>query len=81
MKRFLGAALVAAAAIGTPSAALARDGCGAGFYRGANGWCHRFKSAVVVRPVIGVYYANRGYWYNNRYWKVRYRHRGYWRYR
>ena len=81
MNRFLGAALVASLTIGVPSTAMARDGCGAGFYRGAKGWCHRDRRVVVVRPVVGVYYANRGWYYDNRYWKVRYRHHGVWRYR
>jgi hypothetical protein len=82
MKNVLVAALIASAAMAVPSVAQARDGCGAGFFRGAHGRCYRVKPAVVVaRPVIGIYYANRGYWHNNRYWKVRYRHRGGWRYR
>jgi len=69
----LSAAAASLVALGAPSAADARQGCGVGFHRGPAGIC---------RPnVRGAYYRGFGYWDGHRYWKSRYRHRGGWRYR
>ena len=88
MNRLMTAALaagVAIAGLAVPSIAQAREGCGPGWHRGPAGGCrpNARPGPVVHGPVlvIGRYYPGRGYWYNNRYWRERYRHHGYWRYR
>jgi hypothetical protein len=79
--------LAASVALGAASAADARDGCGAGFFRGPYGHCRPFNgpvyAPVVVAPglVAGGFYPGRGYWYGNRYWANRYYWHGGWRYR
>lgn len=87
MKKILLATLAVGAAIAAVAPAQARDGCGPGGFRGPHGRCH-FNGGpgpVVIagpgRPVIGNYYAGRGYYYNNRYWHHRERWHGDWRYR
>lgn len=83
MRKILTAALLVGAALGTASAAQARDGCGAGFHRGPWGHCrpNGYRGRVVVAPRIGVFYAGRGYWDGHRYWRHRDRWHGGWRYR
>ena len=79
--------LLAVAALGTTLTAAiptqARQGCGPGFHRGYHGRCivNRGPRYAPRRPVIGVFYPGRGYWYGNRYWGHRYRWHGGWRYR
>jgi len=70
------------------SPALARDGCGRDFHRGAYGRCVPNRGGPVyvdrgpaVRLVIGNYYPNRGYWDGRRYYQRREHWRGGWRYR
>ena len=77
-------ALAAGATLATASAADARQGCGRGFHRGYYDRCipNRFyRQAVVARPVIGIYYGNRGWWDGRHYRRDRYRWHGGWRYR
>ena len=86
MKKTIGLMLAATVALGTASVAQARDGCGKGFHRGPAGHCRPNRGPGYGygnhhRPVVGVYYPGRGYWYRNRYWQHRYRHHGDWRYR
>ena len=83
MKPILGLTLVATIALGSASAALARDGCGRGWFRGPAGHCRPINggNVVVVRPVVGLYYEGRGYWDGRHYWQHRYRHHNGWRYR
>jgi hypothetical protein len=86
MKKILLATLAIGAAIAAVAPAEARDGCGPGGHRGPYGHCrpNRGPGPVVVvpgGPVVGTYYAGRGYYYNNRYWHHREHWRGGWRYR
>ncbi len=82
MKRLLAIALAATVTIGGVSAASARDGCGRGYHRGPAGHCRpNMGPGYAHRPVIGVYYPGRGYYYRDRYWQHRYRHHHGWRYR
>ncbi len=83
MNKLLAVALAATVTIAGASAASARDGCGRGAHRGPAGHCRpNVGPGYAQRPVIGVFYPGRGYWYNNRYYQHRYRHhRGGWRYR
>ena len=84
MKTMLALALAAGVAIAAAAPAAARDGCGGGFHRGPAGHCRPNRGGYIVapgRPVIGVYYGNRGYWDGRRYYQRRYRHHGDWRYR
>jgi hypothetical protein len=88
MKRIVAIALAASAAtfgmtLGS-TAAEARQGCGRDFHRGYYGRCipnRYYRPGVVGRPVVGIYYGNRGWWDGHRYWRDRYRHHGGWRYR
>ena len=83
MKSLLTIAL-AVGTIGFAAPAVARQGCGGGFHRGPYGHCRPNAGTAVIypgRPVIGVYYPNRGYWHGGRYWERRYHHNGGWRYR
>lgn len=72
-------AAVGALALTTP--ADAAQGCGGGFHRGPHGRCIPNGPAVRDRWVVGRYYPGRGYWYNNGWYKERYRDHGNWRYR
>jgi hypothetical protein len=66
-------------AIGSATAADARQGCGTGFHRNMHGHCVPNGRARVY--VVGSYYPGRGYWYNGRWWHSRYRYHHGWRYR
>jgi hypothetical protein len=84
--RILFAALATTASLAVAPAAMAREGCGAGWHRGAYGRCVRNGGPLRIvvapaRPVIGVYYHRHGWWDGRRYWQQRYRHRNHWRYR
>lgn len=84
MNKILAIALAAGVTLAAASAAEARDGCGAGYFRGAYGHCRPMRGgAVVVAPglVIGNFYGGRGYWDGRRYWERRERWHGGWRYR
>ncbi len=95
MNKILAWTLAATVALGTVSAAEARDGCGRGFFRGPAGHCRPLGGGyggggyrpgyggVVIAPglTIGHYYGNRGYWDGRRYYQHRYRHNNGWRYR
>lgn len=83
MKKLLLIALAAGAALTAVSPADARQGCGPGFHRGPYGGCRPNRGPVIVErvPVVGVFYAGRGYWDGRRYWWHRYRWHGGWRYR
>ena len=79
MKVSIALGVASAIALAASAPADARQGCGAGFHRIPNGRCvaNRGNQAWVV----GRHYAGRGYWYNNRWWKNRYRYHNRWRYR
>ena len=86
MKRMFAIVLSVSAALTAISAtapAEAAQGCGAGFHRGPAGRCLRNGPPVRDRWVAGRYYAGRGYYHNNRWYRERYRDRGHrgWRYR
>jgi hypothetical protein len=86
MKALAVLGLATVIAIGSASAADARQGCGAGFHRNMRGRCvpnlrqrnMRQRAEVFV---VGRYYPGRGYWYDGRWWHHRYRHHNIWRYR
>jgi hypothetical protein len=73
----LGAAAVLATAVATP--AVAREGCGEGFHRMANGMC-RANRGTEARWMEGHYYSGRGYWYHNQWYHHRHRQNGVWVY-
>jgi hypothetical protein len=83
MKAIFSAVLAAGVAIAAASPALSADGCGRGFHRGPYGHCRPNRGdRVVFTPSIGVYYADRGgYWDGRRYWQHRERWHNGWRYR
>lgn len=86
MKRMLVLALSISAAFTTVAAtapAEAAQGCGAGLHRGPAGRCIRNGGPGRNRWVSGRHYAGRGYYYQNRWYRERYRDRGHngWRYR
>jgi hypothetical protein len=83
MRKLILSALAASAAITGSVPADARQGCGIGYHRGSYGRCiaNRPYGVAPRPPVVGVYYAGRGYWFGGRYWTHRYRWHGGWRYR
>lgn len=84
MNRVLAIALAAGVTLAAAGTAEARDGCGAGFFRGPAGHCRPMRGGgVIVAPgvIIGGFYPGRGYWDGRRYWARRYHHHGGWRYR
>ena len=82
MKRIIGLAIAASAAIVSIAPAQASGGCGPRFHRGPYGGCRPNRGPVFVGPpVIGGFYHGRGYWDGRRYWQNRYRWHGGWRYR
>jgi hypothetical protein len=78
----LGVASALAMIASTPAAA--RQGCGPGFHRGPNGMCRpnrgRYSRYNRMRWVEGHYYAGRGYWWHNRWYRHRRRRNGVWIY-
>jgi hypothetical protein len=80
MKFAIALSVVSAAALAASAPAEARQGCGAGFNRAPSGRCVPNRGQQQ-RWVVGRYYAGHGYWYNNRWWRTRYRHQNGWRYR
>ena len=78
MKLAIALGVVSGAALAASAPAEARQGCGTGFHRAPNGRCVPNRGQ---RWVVGRYYPGQGYWYNNRWWKSRYRHHNVWRYR
>ncbi len=84
MNKILMIALGVGTALAAVAPASASGGCGPGGHRGPYGHCRPNRGPAVVvpaRPVVGVYYTNRGYWDGRRYWQRRERWRGGWRYR
>lgn len=88
MKTLVAIAVAVGVMAGTASVAEARDGCGRGMFRGPGGHCRVIRGpgpgAVVVlpgRPVVGNFYAGRGYWDGRRYYQHRERRGNRWRYR
>lgn len=90
MKKIIMVALLATAAVGISSAALAEGGCGRGGHRGpwghcrSNGGYYGGPAVVAVAPgglVVDQWYGGRGYWDGHRYWMHRDRWHGGWRYR
>jgi hypothetical protein len=83
MRKLLLSTLALSAAIVSSVPAEARQGCGAGFHRGYHGRCiaNRGYGVGPGRPVVGIFYSGRGYWYGGRYWAHRHRWHGGWRYR
>lgn len=80
MNKILLTAAIAVASLAATAPALARDGCGAGWYRAWDGRCYAMGRTVVVeRPVYGYGYGYYRGWhgYGPRYHEW---HRG-WRYR
>ncbi|KPF56582.1 putative membrane protein [Novosphingobium capsulatum] len=77
MKKILLSVAIATAALATAAPAMARDGCGGGWYRAYDGRCYPMGRTVVVeRPVFGGYYGH-GYWGGRPYWGYHhYWHRG-----
>lgn len=73
----LSAAAIVATAAATP--AVAREGCGPGAHRTANGMC-RADRGTRERWIEGHYYAGRGYWYQNQWHQHRHRRNGVWIY-
>ncbi len=95
MRKMLLSLLAAGTVLTAATPALARQGCGRDFHRGAYGRCVPNRGGPIlvergpayvnrgpaVRLVIGNYYPSRGYWDGRRYYQHRTRwHRG-WRYR
>jgi hypothetical protein len=80
MKALAAVGLVSVLALAVASPAQARQGCGQGLHRAPNGMCvpNRGRQQVFV---VGRYYSGRGYWYQNRWWRQRYRSHNGWRYR
>ncbi len=76
----IGLASVVALAAAVP--AQARDNCGRGFHRNYHGRCvpNRGRGPQVTF-VVGRNYPGQGYWYNNRWYRQRYRYHNRWRYR
>jgi hypothetical protein len=79
MKFITAIGIVSSIALTAASPAGARQGCGPGFHRAPNGMCRPNRNQQVF--VVGRYYAGHGYWYNNRWWRQRYRYHNGWRYR
>lgn len=73
----LGAAAIVATAVASP--AVAREGCGRGFHRMANGMC-RADRGTQARWIEGHYYSGHGYWYHNQWYQHRHRRNGVWIY-
>ena len=73
MRTLLLATLAGVTALCATTPAVARQGCGVGFHRGAYGRC--------VANRVGYFYRGYGYWDGRRYWQRRYRWRNGWRYR
>jgi len=81
MKAIAAIGLASAFALAAASPADARQGCGRGFHRTPYGRCVPNRGGQQVW-VVGRYYAGHGYWYNNRWYRHRYRDRDRaWRYR
>jgi hypothetical protein len=81
MKALAVLGLATVIAIGSASAADARQGCGAGFHRNMRGRCVPNMRQRAEVFVVGRYYPGRGYWYDGGWWHHRYRHHNIWRYR
>ena len=79
MKALTVLGLATVLAIGTASAADARQGCGLGFHRNFQGICVPNGRQPVW--IVGRYYPGRGYWYGGRWYHRRYPYRHGWRYR
>ncbi|MDE1915510.1 MAG: hypothetical protein KGJ57_10785 [Sphingomonadales bacterium] len=93
MQKLLLAALAAGTVMTVATPAMAREGCGPGWHRGAYDRCvpnrgprGPYGPGVAVVPggpalVIGNFYEGRGYWDGHRYWRHREHWHGGWRYR
>lgn len=69
MKKILLCVALATASLATAAPAMARDGCGGGWYRAWDGRCYPMGRTVVVeRPGWGYYHGWHGYWGHPHYW-------------
>lgn len=86
MKRMMAIAVAVGTVIAGMSVATepvqAAQGCGKGAHRGPRGRCISNRQVVVrERYVVGRNYPGRGYYYQNRWYRERYRDGNGWRYR
>jgi len=79
MKALIALGAASAMATVTASPAVAREGCGPGFHRMANGMC-RANRGTRARWIEGHYYRGQGYWHQNRWYHRRHRQNGVWIY-
>jgi hypothetical protein len=73
MKTLASIGLASAIALAAIAPAQARQGCGPGFHRNPWGRCVPNRGPAAQVWVVGRYYPGHGYWYNNRWWRHRYR--------